>query len=276
MSWIGPGTAAGQFLEWGGSGVAGTVWQPTSAIIGSTTINVQAVLGRVRFRSIQGVNGGNGIQVPTASWTIVGSITSQAMSWASAWLSVSKALIVSSAAANSAASWVGVSTSDFALSSTTAWAGGFLFVARCGVHTPQANGRSFYGMQSTTVASLATDPSAFVNCVGFGNDSADANMQIMQNDAAGTCTKTDLGASFPAQSSQADFYEMVLYAAPGQTSKVSYSILNLISGAFASGDLTSNLPAANTGLVQKVMLGNGSTAATCTIGMSSIHCQSGW
>ena len=57
--------------------------------------------------------------------------------------------------------------------------------------------RAFFGLAAVTSAPTDVEPSTTVNCVCMGWDAADTNIQIMTNDAAGICTKTDLGASFP-------------------------------------------------------------------------------
>ena len=61
--------------------------------------------------------------------------------------------------------------------------------------TSTATDRFFMGLKP---AANPTDvnPSTLANIVGMGWDSADTNVQIMTNDASGTATKIDLGASF--------------------------------------------------------------------------------
>lgn len=239
----------------------------------SASINIDQVFGRDRLRYMLGANGGAGTAF-IGAWTLPGSSTTQVPDFSTNWLSLGKSIGISSGAAGNACEWR-INSSEYALSSTNALFGGFYFYTRCGVFTTQATARSFYGM--APVAAFANaNPSTFINCVGFGNDSADTNMQIMQNDGSGTCTKTDLGASFPAQSSQTDFYEMILFAAAGQTTNVDYAIRHVFTGAIASGSLGSNLPTANTLIGAHLWVNNGTTAAAVALGVTTCYVQSDW
>ncbi len=266
------GATNGMFLSADSTNANGVSWvNPT---LGGISLIGQALLGRIRFRLVLGINGTAQTAVGPVWATVVGSITSQNLDWTTPWLSIGKAILVSSGAAGNSVEWASGSVNEFALSSTAAFAGGFLYIARVGIHTHTATSRSFFGMKSTITALSNADPSSQVDMVGFGNDSADANFSIMCNDGSGTATKTTLGASFPAQTASADYYEFVLYAAPGQTSSVDWFATNIFTGATASGNLSSNLPTANLGLSVRAWLNNGTTAAVCRLGMQSIYVQS--
>lgn len=58
-----------------------------------------------------------------------------------------------------------------------------------------ATSRFFMGLRNIATAPTDVNPSTLVNCIGFGWDSADTNMQIMYNGASGTCTKIDSGVA---------------------------------------------------------------------------------
>jgi hypothetical protein len=80
---------------------------------------------------------------------------------------------------------------------------GFRFVISFGIpDTVYASGcRQFHGMQSSTSAPVYSDTvlvDTMTNIIGVGSESSDTNLQIFHNDASGTATKVDLGASFPA------------------------------------------------------------------------------
>lgn len=270
MAWIGPGTAGGQFLEWNA-----TVWQPSFAPIGNVNISVQSLLGRVRARWISIQDGTLGGTIPNNYWAFPSSVTAQVPTWASNWLSIEKIVSVSPGGAAQTMRYVGSGGRGYALSSTATWAAGFLWYYRGGIHTLLANTRTFYGLKSTIVTPGNVEPSTFVDCVGFGNDSTDTNLQVMQNDSAGTCTKTDLGASFPAMTSSADFYELILFAAPGQTTSIQYQATQIFTGAQASGTLSSNLPTSNTELFPWIWLGNAG-AGTFRHGLNAMYVQSNY
>ena len=136
--------------------------------------------------------------------------------------------------------------------------GGFLYTGEFTISdTATAVGtHNFWGLASSTSDLVIGDvgnsqPSALLNIIAFANDSGDANLQIMHNDASGTATKTDLGASFPsnrtAGAAITTIYSCFLYNAPN-SSNVIYRIVNKETGAVAQGTLSTNLPASTVGL----------------------------
>ncbi len=142
--------------------------------------------------------------------------------------------------------------------------GGFDFKTRWAMSSTTALQRTAVGLFSTTAAIATTQsPSALTNCIFMGNDSADTNMQIMHNDAAGTCTKIDLGASFPANTPAA-VYEISLFAAPNDTT-VDYRAVRLDTGATAEGAISTNLPDQATFLAWHAYANNGGTAAAVVL-----------
>ena len=136
--------------------------------------------------------------------------------------------------------------------------GGFLYTGEFNISdTATAVGtHNFWGLASSTSDLVIGDvgnsqPSALLNIIAFANDSGDANLQIMHNDASGTATKTDLGASFPsnrtAGAAITTIYSCYLYNAPA-SSNVIYRIVNKETGVVAQGTLSTNLPASTVGL----------------------------
>jgi len=136
--------------------------------------------------------------------------------------------------------------------------GGFLYTGEFNISdTAFVTGtHNFWGLASSTSDLLIggsnnDQPSALTNIIAFANDSGDANLQIMHNDASGTATKTDLGSSFPsnrtAGAAITTIYSCYLYNAPN-SSDVIYRIVNKETGAVAQGTLSTNLPASTVGL----------------------------
>lgn len=134
--------------------------------------------------------------------------------------------------------------------------GGFRYV--CDVYisdTAYGSGcRQFYGLQGSTADLTYSDSvlvNTLINCIGVGSDSADTNLQVFHNDGTGTCTKVDLGASFPANRDNTNalttVYSIEIYNASG-SSNVNYRVINKETGATATGTLTTNLPASTQGL----------------------------
>lgn len=93
--------------------------------------------------------------------------------------------------------------------------------------------------------------STLTNCIFVGSDGTDANLQVMHNDASGTCTKIDLGASFPANrtagAEMTTMYTIQLYN-DVNSSSVNYKVINLESGVMTHGVITTDLPATTQGL----------------------------
>ena len=134
--------------------------------------------------------------------------------------------------------------------------GGFRYVCDFYVSdTAYASGcRQFYGMAGQTTDLGYSDTvlvSSLTNIIGVGSDAADANLQIFHNDASGTATKIDLGASFPsnrtAGAAMTTTYSVELYNASAGTS-VKYRVINNETGVEATGTLTTDLPANTQGL----------------------------
>ena len=136
--------------------------------------------------------------------------------------------------------------------------GGFLF--NCNVNISDtvysSTCQQFYGLAGS-VADLAyggaslTALSTLTNLVGIGSEAADTNLQVIYNDATGTCSKIDLGANFPANrtagAAMTTMYSILLYNAPAST-EVNYRVINNETGAIAEGTLTTDLPATTQGL----------------------------
>lgn len=134
--------------------------------------------------------------------------------------------------------------------------GGFMHRTLWGLATGGATAthRAFAGLASNTTAPTDVEPSTRVNCVGMGWDAADTNIQMMHNDGAGTCTKIDLGASFPVPTTdRADLYEVQLYSPNSLTQSVDYRVIRYDNSsgsktiaAEATGTITTNLPGTST------------------------------
>lgn len=138
---------------------------------------------------------------------------------------------------------------QWTLGGTAAGLGGFHLVWRWGPATGVATAthRAFVGMRNTTAAPTDVNPSTQTNICGMGYDSADTNIQFMHNDGAGTATKIDLGASFPKPNVDlTSVYEIAMFSPPGTTQSLSYEVTNLVSGAVATGTVTTDIPTTST------------------------------
>ncbi len=126
--------------------------------------------------------------------------------------------------------------------------------------------RSFCGVrQGGDVGNV--NPSTLINIIGVGNDTGEANLQLMVNDGTGTATKTDLGANFPSNTLAADMYRLQIFAAPGASS-VNWVLTRLNTGNVSSGSVSADIPALTTMLGFTLFRGNGATALACRYDLS--------
>lgn len=167
------------------------------------------------------------------------------------------------------------STAQWMLSST-ANKGGFFFVSRFGFNVLSATSRCFVGLSATTTAlAPTTDPSAFLNQLGFGFDAADSNLQFMCNNAAGVSTKVDMGSNFAKVASAAtNFFEVRVFVPSGNPGIVYYSAQRLNDGVVVNSSLsTTDVPANDTLLAAHIHLSNGTTAAAHSIDIQSLYIE---
>lgn len=153
--------------------------------------------------------------------------------------------------------------------------GGLFFHMRNAPATGASNTsqRFFMGMRNLTSAPTDVNPSTLVNCIGFGWDAADANCQIFHNDASGTATKIDLGASWPVPvADRAAMYDVMIYAAPNTDSVFVY-VKDLATGLEATAELTTDIPAQTTYLTPMTYASVGGVSSVVGIRFASCYLQ---
>ena len=151
--------------------------------------------------------------------------------------------------------------------------GGFNFIGRWGPATGVATttNRALFGLALTTATPTDVEPSTSVSCVFMGWDAADANIQIMHNDATAACTKVNLGASFPVPTAdRTSLYELALYSPKGTTQSVNWMVTDLVSGATASGTISTDMPATTAILTPRGWMSAGGTSSVIGIGLNSM------
>ncbi len=155
--------------------------------------------------------------------------------------------------------------------------GGFHLVWRWAPATGLANAshRAFAGMRATTAVPTDVDPSTLTNICGMGYDAADTTIQLMHNDGSGTATKINLGAAFPKPNvDRTAVYELALFCPPGTTQVLSYQVIDLVTGAAASGTVTTNLPTATTLLAPWSYVSVGGVSSVVGIMVNSLYLES--
>lgn len=138
--------------------------------------------------------------------------------------------------------------------------GGFFFYARWGSTTAVAQQRAAVGLADQTTAFANANPSALLDVVYIGYDSAQTTLRACGNDNSGTATCTDLGASFPVNSTAV--YDVWIYAPPNGT-RIDWYVERLDSAAAASGSITASadLPRNTIMLGRQLWINNGTTAS---------------
>lgn len=153
--------------------------------------------------------------------------------------------------------------------------GGFHIVLRFGGATGMSNTshRFYAGLTSAAMNFADAEPSSRANLIGVGYDSADSNWHLMHKAGTGAATKTDLGASFPRQSAdRSKMYELVLFCPPGGTG-VFYEFTELGTTNIASGEITSNLPDADTTMKWGIVASAGGVSSVVGISVASAYVE---
>ena len=153
-------------------------------------------------------------------------------------------------------------------------AGGFYFRSVWGPATGVATTtlRAYWGVRGSTTAPTDVEPSTLVNIVGMGWDAADTNIQIMHNDATGTATKIDLGASFPVPTvDRTSLYQIELFSPPGTTQSVQYRVVDMSNGTETTGTITTDLPATSQALCFNCYASAGGTSSVVGIGIERVE-----
>jgi hypothetical protein len=166
---------------------------------------------------------------------------------------------------------------QWTLGGTAAGLGGFHLVWRWGPATGVATAthRTFVGMRNSTAAPTDVNPSTLTNICGMGYDTGDTNIQFMHNDGAGTATKIDLGASFPKPNADlTSVYEIALFSPPGTTQSLAYEVTNLVSGAVATGTITTDVPTASTLLTPYGYISVGGTSSVIGFATMGLYIES--
>lgn len=182
------------------------------------------------------------------------------------YTSLSRGRYTTAAGAGSAAGYNGTLSALFFWLGNAANLGGFRVEFRFGVDTIVATTRIGVGLATGALNLAANDPSATLNCLLVGCDSADTTLQVMSNDGVGTATKIDLGASFPIANNAV--YRATFVAA-ANASSVAYTITREDDKTVApkTGTISADLPGSATFMGAVAYVGNGATAAAASIGL---------
>lgn len=99
--------------------------------------------------------------------------------------------------------------------------------------------RAFAGV-STTAIFTNVEPTALLNCFGIAKLTTSNNLHLIHNDGSGTATAIDLGASFPSNTVETDFYILQIKT---NGSNLDYVVTRVNTGDTASGSISTDIPA---------------------------------
>jgi hypothetical protein len=183
--------------------------------------------------------------------------------------------LVTTASTSALAGWRGAAQ-QFTVGGGTAGDGGFTHICRWGPATgvATATSRAFVGLLASTSVQTDVETSSRTLFCGMGWDAADANIQFMHNDGSGTATKIDLGSSFPVPTTdRAHIYELAMFSPPGPTQSLSYEVTDLVTGAVATGTVTTDLPGTSTALNPYGIMSVGGTSSVTGICLFSLYLE---
>lgn len=203
--------------------------------------------------------------------TITGTQTARAIAATNFSTQMRRVATVSATTAAAIAELRGPSAASF-LGASAGFGGFYLCVRFLNDTNASTNDRMFVGM-APVGAATNVDPSTLLNVLGVGFDAADSNFQMMCNDGAGACTKTDLGANF-AKATLTNAYELRIFVPPNST-VVKWSMERLdTTGTLTEGTyLNTNQPATGTLLAPKMFKTNNATAAATALAYSSLYLE---
>jgi hypothetical protein len=103
--------------------------------------------------------------------------------------------------------------------------------------------------------------------IGVCKDAADSNWKIVYRNGSGTLQTVATSATYPANTSATDYYELRLFC-PTKGGDIYYSLHRLNTGNITEGHLTTNLP---TTLLKPFVCGsNRAATGTYAVSVSSI------
>jgi hypothetical protein len=183
--------------------------------------------------------------------------------------------LATTASTTAVVGWRG-SALQYSLGGASVGLGGFHQILRWAPATGVATTthRAFAGLRGSVSAPTDVNPSSLTNICGMGYDAADTNIQFMYNDGSSTASKVDLGASFPKPATDRSVaYEIAMFAPPGTTQSLSYEVINLATGAVATGTVTTDLPSTTQLLAPWSMMGVGGTSSVIGIAIMGLYIE---
>jgi hypothetical protein len=261
---------------------------PSLAMMGSNGVirSAQPMLGRGDWGQIKGLSNSTTVYYTgaflTANFTAIGVSGASYNSSNYAARTTATYLLSSGVAGNLGAIYNSASSDNNVTIGNGTGLGGFLYVFRFTIADTVASPLMFVGITSTTTAPAATtDPSTLTNLIGVAQIGGSNNLNIVFGGSAAQ-TAIDLGSNFPANTSNADFYEVFLYSDAFSSASIGYTVnryttsaipAQTTSGTIANTTPGTTLPSATTFLGPRAWRSNNATAAVVQLRFASIYFQ---
>ena len=257
--------------------IAGGYTAPAFLNATNAVVQLQPSIANKRISTFTPQTGAVISLVGFATGSTQGTATAAAPSSTSFFTRAPRVTYVSAATAGSFSSWYqGTGASTLGVSGTPNF-GGFYYVTRFGIADTVTAPRTFIGISSVGATPTNVEPSTLINSIGVGQGAANTNLFVYYGGSAAQ-TPIDLGASFPTNTSNTDWYELTLFAPPSSTNTVYYQVVRLNTGNVASGTLTGTagtvLPSNTTFLMPRNWRTNNATAAAVTLALGSMYLES--
>ncbi|MCA9327194.1 hypothetical protein KDA14_01575, partial [Candidatus Saccharibacteria bacterium] len=152
--------------------------------------------------------------------------------------------------------------------------GGFFYTIRFGTDTLATGNRAFIGLSSSVAAPTNIDPTTTgtgISRIGMAINASTGNWNVVNNISGTAPTVTNLGASFPVDTTS--LYELVMFSAPNGSS-IGWRVTNISTGAQTSGSMTTNIPNNTTFLAPQHWITNNTTGAAAIIDFSGWYLES--
>lgn len=239
--------------------------------------NLQPFLGRRRVQRVTANGDGTTVTSDGTTLGTVGTATTAATATTNLHTASKRVELAVTVASTSAVA--GFRTAALQHFMGTSTFGGYYLVITYGPSrgVTTATHRSFAGMWGSGSAPTDVDPSTLTDMVGFGYDDDDVNIQFMHNNASGTATKVNLGASFPKPSADTTkVYEGIIYC-PAGGPDIYYQFTDLTTGvSTAVGSVASEIPASTT-LVRPVVYNSvGGTNSVIGVSLMNLYLESSY
>jgi hypothetical protein len=231
--------------------------------------SLQPHLGLVRTATWLPSSGAT-IAIEGMSNATVGTVSTPGLSAGSLATSMRRWRLTSAAAADSVADQrSGVFT---CWRGNAAGLGGWTFTTRISLSTLQATGMAFFGLTGSNGALVPSlTLSAAVSCIGIGfQRGTHIRWQLVANDASGTPTLVDMGASFAIATG--GVLTLTIAAEPNSGS-IWVRVVDEVSGAVFEQEVSADLPAANQFLAPRLFMNNGGTAAAVAFDCSGVYLE---